>query len=165
MGKAVRAIIIRGDRMLVMQRNKYGSQYFTLVGGRINEGETPEQALVREVYEETGLTVTAGRPVFIENHPEPYNEQEIYLCEVNADDAAVQEDSEEGEMNRYGANVHQPAWISLSAFHNLPFRTPLLHQAILHALRKGFPEKPMVLQEAPAPLLQRVKKQLRKKFR
>jgi ADP-ribose pyrophosphatase YjhB (NUDIX family) len=71
MSKAARAIIIDGERFLVMYRNKYGSEYFTLVGGRVGESETVEQALMREVKEETGLDVTAARLVFIEEHPEP----------------------------------------------------------------------------------------------
>lgn len=146
MRKAARAIIIENDRILVMHRNKYGSQYFTLVGGRLNDNETPEQALVREVYEETGIRVRAGRPVFIEEHAAPHNVQYIYLCEVEAHgDAAIQETSEEGEMNKYGANTHQPSWVSKGAFANLPFRTPQLQEAIVKAFKKGFPKEPVTL--------------------
>ena len=75
MSKAARAIVVQDGKILVMHRNKYGSEYFTLVGGRVNEGESLEQALVREVREETGLSVTGVRLVFIEEHPAPYNEQ------------------------------------------------------------------------------------------
>ncbi|HEX8763382.1 MAG TPA: NUDIX hydrolase, partial [Candidatus Saccharimonadales bacterium] len=82
MRQAVRAIIIENGYILVMKRNKYGSEYFTLVGGRLNEDETPEQGLVREIFEETGMTVTAAQLVYVENHAAPYNEQFIYLCEV-----------------------------------------------------------------------------------
>src|SRR5262249_55189295 len=109
MAQAARAIIIEGDKTLVMHRNKYGSEYFTLVGGRVADGETTEQALMRELKEETGLDVTAARLVFIEEHPEPYNQQYIYLCEVAPHaDVAVQETSEEGFMNRLDSNVHKP---------------------------------------------------------
>jgi 8-oxo-dGTP diphosphatase len=146
MGKAVRAIVIEKDRILVMHRNKYGSEYFTLVGGLAGKDETLEQALVREVREETGLTVISGRLAYFEEHPSPYNEQYIYLCEVAPHGTvAIQEYSEEGTMNRYDMNTHQPHWVSLRAFGNLPFRTPQLQEAIVKALKKGFPKEPVKL--------------------
>src|SRR5260221_9602481 len=131
MGKAARAIIIEGDKILAMHRNKYGSEYFTLVGGRIDDGETAEQGLIREVREETGLQVTSARLVYIEEHPAPYNEQYIYLCTVAPHgDVAIQDDAEESTMNRYDMNIHQPHWITIQSFAHLTFRTPQLQEAI-----------------------------------
>lgn len=142
MSKAARAIIIEDGKMLVMHRNKYGSEYFTLVGGRINDHETPEQGLVREVREETGMQVTAASLVYFEEHPAPYNQQYIYLCEVAPHaPVAIQEDSEEGVMNRYDLNTHRPQWVTLESFAHLPFRTPQLHEAIMKGLKKGFPKE------------------------
>lgn len=150
MRTAVRAIVIENGKLLVMHRNKQGNQYYTLVGGRMNDGETPEQALAREVQEETGLTVTAARLVYTEDHPAPYNEQYIYLCEVAPHAAiAIQDASEEGTMNKYGMNLHQPFWVNKQAFANTAFRTPLLQAAIVIALKKGFPEQPVKLEEQP----------------
>ncbi len=146
MRQAVRAIIIEDDKILVMHRDKYGDKYFTLVGGRINDGETQEQALVREIREETGMRVIAARPVYIEEHPSPYNEQTIYLCNVAPHgDAAIQEASEEAVMNQYGMNTHQPYWVSVGSFGKLPFRTPQLQEAIVKAFKKGFPPQPVKL--------------------
>jgi ADP-ribose pyrophosphatase YjhB (NUDIX family) len=96
MSKAARAIIIEDNKILVMHRNKYGSEYYTLVGGRLEDGETLEQGLQREVKEETGLDVTSARLVYFEEHAAPYNEQYIYLCQVGPHEpVAVQESSEE----------------------------------------------------------------------
>ncbi|HJQ09145.1 MAG TPA: NUDIX domain-containing protein [Candidatus Saccharimonadales bacterium] len=146
MGKAARAIIVEGKKMLVMHRNKHGSQYFTLVGGRVNENEAIEQALVREIREETGLTITNGRLVFIEEHPAPYNEQYIFLCEVAPHgEVTVQDYSEEGFMNKLQANVHTPVWVETKALQSLQFRTPQLHEAIIRGLKKGFPNTPVKL--------------------
>jgi ADP-ribose pyrophosphatase YjhB (NUDIX family) len=146
MGKAARAIIIENDKLLVMYRNKYGSEYFTLVGGRAQEHETTEAALVREVREETGLQVTAARLVYIEEHAEPYNEQYIYLCEVAPHaDIAIEDASEEGFMNKLDMNIHAPYWIRTKSFSELSFRTPQLQQAIVTALKKGFPQTPVKL--------------------
>lgn len=146
MAQAARAIIIENDNLLVMFRNKHGSEYFTLVGGRIQEGETPEQGLAREVMEETGLQIAQAQLVFIEPHPAPYNEQYIYLCRVSPhQDVAIQTAAEEALMNRIGINTHEPVWTTQQAFTSLPFRTPQLQAAILEGLHKGFPDQPIKL--------------------
>lgn len=146
MKQASRAIVLEGDKILVMFRQKYGSNYYTLVGGGINDGETPEQALIREVQEETGMQVTSHQLVYVERHPEPYAEQYIFLCQVAPHQPiAIQELSEEGAMNKHQANIHTPMWAHASSFAKLPFRTPQLQSAIVQALKKGFPKDPVEL--------------------
>lgn len=146
MDKAVRAIIIENGKLLVMYRNKFGSEYYTLVGGRVKEGEALEHALVREIKEETGLDVTAAQMVFIEEHRPPYNEQYIYYCNIGQhDDVKIQDTSEEAFLNRMEANIHKPVWTDIASFGSLSFRTPQLQQAILTALRQGFPDQPIKL--------------------
>ena len=50
------------SRLLVVQRGTPPAiGEWSIPGGRIEPGETVADALVREVYEETGLVVTAGR--------------------------------------------------------------------------------------------------------
>lgn len=166
MRKASRAIIIEDGKLLVMHRNKYGSQYYTLVGGRIADSETPEQALVREVREETGLVVTGATLVYIEEHAAPYNEQFIYICTVAPhNDVAIQDDSEEGVMNRFDLNTHHPVWVSPNAFAKISFRTPQLQEAIVRAFKKGWPTEPVKVQEEKAVAYKRLLKKFSKNRR
>jgi 8-oxo-dGTP pyrophosphatase MutT (NUDIX family) len=51
-----KAIIQYQGKVLLLQKNKKGTLFWELPGGRIQKGETVEQALLREVEEETGLT-------------------------------------------------------------------------------------------------------------
>ncbi len=144
MAQAARAIIIENGKLLIMYRNKQGAEYYTLVGGRVDDSETIIEGLVREVCEETGLHITKGSHVYTEDHREPYNKQYIYLCEVAPHaDIAIQEYSEESQMNQVGVNIHQPMWVDSRAFERLPFRTPQLQAAIVKALKKGFPAGPV----------------------
>src|SRR5580704_10554978 len=57
------AIIRDGDGrlLLIQRRNDPGAGLWSLPGGRIEPGESDEQAVVREVAEETGLVVICGR--------------------------------------------------------------------------------------------------------
>ena len=51
-----------GGRLLLIQRgHDPGAGLWSLPGGRIEPGETDQQAVVREIAEETGLTVVCGR--------------------------------------------------------------------------------------------------------
>lgn len=47
-------------RVLCVKRN-YGPRNWTTPGGRLEEGESPVEALVREVLEESGYIVQPGR--------------------------------------------------------------------------------------------------------
>ena len=52
---SVKGVVIRRGRVLVL-RNERGE--WELPGGRLLDGETPEEAVVREIKEETGLSAT-----------------------------------------------------------------------------------------------------------
>ena len=48
-------------RILFQRRSDFGAAWWGLPGGLFEPGETPEACLTREVFEETGLTVTPPR--------------------------------------------------------------------------------------------------------
>lgn len=47
--------------LLILRGHEPGQGLWSIPGGRIEPGETDEQAVVREVCEETGLDVACGR--------------------------------------------------------------------------------------------------------
>ncbi|HBL85386.1 MAG: NUDIX hydrolase [Clostridiales bacterium GWF2_38_85] len=83
----VAALIIENDRMLVA-KHKNHECYYT-VGGKVKMNETSEDAVVREVYEETGHKFEIDRLVFIQERFFTYcskNHHEVvffYLMKYN----------------------------------------------------------------------------------
>jgi 8-oxo-dGTP diphosphatase len=73
---AVFCIIKSGRRYLLLQRAKQPNQgKFVPVGGKIDPFETPHDAVVREVWEETGLRISYPEfcGVLTETSPVDYN--------------------------------------------------------------------------------------------
>ncbi len=71
----VGAILIKDGKAL-MVKSKFGDYCYS-VGGRIRFGETAEQAVVREVFEETGVKMTVDRLGYI---------SEVYFMNDNPKD-------------------------------------------------------------------------------
>lgn len=55
------AVDEQGRLLLIKRGHEPGTGLWSLPGGRIEPGETDSEALVRELREETGLTVRPGR--------------------------------------------------------------------------------------------------------
>ena len=58
------AVIVRGDRVLVgRRRGAHGAGTFAFPGGKPRPGESPADAVAREVLEETGLVIESATPI------------------------------------------------------------------------------------------------------
>ncbi len=48
-------VLIEDNKVALIERHRAGLDYFVFPGGGVDEGETPEQAAVREAMEELGV--------------------------------------------------------------------------------------------------------------
>jgi len=65
-------VIVRDGRVLMVHersRRSGGGEWWTLPGGGLEPGETPEEAVRREVFEETGLVVAQAKHVLEMPYP------------------------------------------------------------------------------------------------
>jgi len=60
---------IRQGNQILLVRQAYGAQYWSLPGGKMEPGESIEDAAIREVMEETGLKVRVTRVVGLYSKP------------------------------------------------------------------------------------------------
>jgi len=53
-----KCIVIRDNKILMVKHEHDGRKYYTLPGGGLEDGETPEQAAIRELWEECQVSGT-----------------------------------------------------------------------------------------------------------
>ncbi|MFH8926362.1 NUDIX hydrolase [Streptomyces pristinaespiralis] len=84
------AIIVSEGRVLMVRRRiSEGELMWQFPAGGIEDGESPEEAAVRETLEETGLEVKADRLLGQRVHPKTQREMFYTACEVVAGEAHV----------------------------------------------------------------------------
>lgn len=83
------AMVCRGGKLLLVEHKLFGRNFFNLPGGGIEDEETPAEAALRELQEETGVTGKIVRPLAIEYKPDLESRIFTFLVEVPEDAVAV----------------------------------------------------------------------------
>ncbi len=85
---AARALILHDNRLLLVNAYASGSDLWCAPGGGVYAGSSLPDNLIREVYEETGLTVSVGAPALINEFHDPetgFHQVEIFFrCQIIA---------------------------------------------------------------------------------
>ena len=127
MNERAGAIIIKDNKILLIRRIKKdwlvphslgegGGEYWVFPGGGVEAGETPEQAMVREIQEELSLDVTEYKLLFemfndfTMNEKYPPRHEYYYL--VTGFTGEVRLGGEEAERMS-DADQYYPTWVPL----------------------------------------------------
>ena len=114
MSKRVCAVIIKNNKILLMRRVKRGQEYFVFPGGGIEQDESIEDAIIREVKEELSLDAKIDKLLFqIENR----GQQELYFLIKEFSGVPEIGGPEKKRMNKN--NQYYPTWIDLNKISKL----------------------------------------------
>lgn len=114
MDKRVCAIIIKDNKILLMRRVKDGQEYYVFPGGGIKEGESDEDAIIREIKEELSLDAKIDKLAFqMENR----GQEELYFLIKEFSGTPKLSGPEKERMNENNQYYHK--WIDLNAASNL----------------------------------------------
>ncbi|MFE0545234.1 NUDIX domain-containing protein [Streptomyces sp. NPDC058891] len=64
----VTGVVIEDGQILLLDQDTDGARSWSLPGGKVENGETLAEALVREMREETGVDVEIGRLLYVCDH-------------------------------------------------------------------------------------------------
>jgi 8-oxo-dGTP diphosphatase len=137
------AVLLKGNQFLLACRpeGKVFAGYWEFPGGKLEAGESVRDALVRELWEEMGITVTRATPWLTRRFDYPHAKVRIHFWRVT---------EWTGEIGsaaplEHSAVAWQPLLGPVSVAPMLPANTPILKalalptvMAITHAEEKGF---------------------------
>ncbi|WP_326595548.1 NUDIX hydrolase [Streptomyces sp. NBC_01803] len=93
------AIVVQDGRVLMVRRRvREGELSWQFPAGKIEPGESAEQAAVRETWEETGLTVSAEKLLGERVHPKTHRLMSYTACGVVSGTAHVADQDELAEV-------------------------------------------------------------------
>ncbi len=104
--------ILRDKAILMVQHRDNGREYWTLPGGGVEAGETPEQAVVREMREETGLDAEVVRFLFAEAYL--HGTCQCFLMTADSNQQIeLGHDPEEAHLSSEACLLRGVAWLPL----------------------------------------------------
>ena len=126
------AIIVKDGKILLIHRKNRGREYWVFPGGGIENDDTGDETVVREIKEETGLTCTKVKFAFLAETYKGGHKHPFYSCKVNNKEivlggAEAKKHSEEDWYN--------PQWVKLDKVKDI-FLVPESAKAELLKLQK-----------------------------
>ena len=111
--KRIRAtvIVVKEDKLLMIHRFKNGEEYFVLPGGTVEEGETVEEAALRELKEETSLEGKIGKKVSSFNDDD-HADHELFEVIDAEGEVMLPSDSIEARISN-DQNTFEPVWVNI----------------------------------------------------
>lgn len=113
-----RGLVVQDGRLILMERWRDGLHYFSIPGGGVEPGETPEEAAIRELYEELGIRVAVDRKVYEMRTDDALHH--IFLCAYNGGEPALHPASPEAAEHAAGDNRFRPRWVKVDELATVP---------------------------------------------
>jgi 8-oxo-dGTP diphosphatase len=147
-------ILLQDDKVALIERYRLGLHYFAFPGGHVDEGETPEQAAIRETQEELGLQVKLKRLVAQIGWQGKW--QYYYLAEVTGGIFGSGSGEEMvSPLPEHG--TYHPMWMPVAQLLDQPVLphelAELVYSTVSHTgsgttIPDGWPVEPVVIPEA-----------------
>jgi len=106
------AILIKDNKLLATKRNNHGHHYYALLGGGIEPGETPAQAVVREIKEEAMFDCKLERQLY-EHHLDNGDKHYFFLCSIQKFDEPQMDPTSPEVLHADPDDTIEPVWLNV----------------------------------------------------
>lgn len=116
---AIITAIVKGNELLLAHATRFGGNMFSVIAGFVELGETLEETVKREIYEEVGLRVKNIK--YFGNQPWPFPDSLMI---------AFTSEYESGEISVDGNEISEAGWYSVHNFPQIPGKVSIARQLI-----------------------------------
>jgi 8-oxo-dGTP diphosphatase len=137
-------LLLQDDKVALIERHRAGLHYFTFPGGHVENGETLENAVIRETEEELGLKVVIKKLLASMS----WHEQWQYYYLVDAVGGTFGTGSgEEMIAPPLERGTYHPIWMPLTELLNQPVLPREMAELVARCAPDGWPEQPFIISE------------------
>ena len=106
-------VLIEDNKVALIERHRAGLDYFVFPGGGVDEGETPEQAAIRETMEELGVAVAIKHKVAVIHFDQ--STQVYFLVERVSGEfgTGTGEEFTDADPNDPQEGIYVPVWMPI----------------------------------------------------
>ena len=105
------ALVVRNEKILLVKHNMDGREFYCLPGGGVEDGESYEEAALRELKEESLVDGRIVRKLSIQFKPDNKGEVHTFLVEV--DDKAIPGKGIDPEFSEDEQSIIGVEWLTL----------------------------------------------------
>jgi len=144
-------VLIQEAKVALIERHRAGLDYFVFPGGGVDEGETPEQAAIREAMEELGIEVAIKQKV-AEIQIGQKSRQIYFLVEQVGGEFGSGDGEEytDSDPNDPEEGIYIPIWMPID---ELPLHEKIYPVAVAELVGKstteGWAGTPLITSEVP----------------
>jgi 8-oxo-dGTP diphosphatase len=144
-------VLIKNNKVALIERHRAGLDYFVFPGGGVDEGETPEQAAIRETLEELGIEVVIKQKVA--EIQLGYKSRQVYFLVEQVGGqfgTGTGEEFTDADPNDPQEGIYIPIWMPIAELpkHDKVFPSDLA-KLVANSIGKGLPKKPLIILEKP----------------
>jgi len=144
-------VLIEDNKVALIERHRAGLHYFVFPGGGVDEGESPEQAAVRETMEELGVEVAIKQKV-AEVQLGQKSRQIYFLVEQIGGEfgTGTGEEFTDSDPDHPEEGIYTPIWMPVE---ELPQHTNIypadVARLVVKSVKEGWMQEPILAFEEP----------------